>query len=76
MSVSSEAGAMAEEAIMDVKTVAACNAQKHMVKVGSVMETCSRAIAIRSEPILHVQNNRIKERNTEKKTKELTCSYL
>lgn len=32
MSVSSEAGAMAEEAIMDVKTVAACNAQKHMVK--------------------------------------------
>ncbi|KAK5971573.1 ABC transporter transmembrane region [Trichostrongylus colubriformis] len=32
MSVSSEAGAVAEEAIMNVKTVAACNGQDHMVK--------------------------------------------
>ncbi|XGW07053.1 hypothetical protein V3C99_016954 [Haemonchus contortus] len=32
MSVSGEAGAIAEEAIMNVKTVAACNGQKHMVK--------------------------------------------
>uniref|UniRef100_A0A0N4W449 ABC transporter ATP-binding protein n=1 Tax=Haemonchus placei TaxID=6290 RepID=A0A0N4W449_HAEPC len=32
MSVSGEAGAIAEEAIMNVKTVAACNGQKHMVE--------------------------------------------
>ncbi|VDO23678.1 unnamed protein product [Haemonchus placei] len=32
MSVSGEAGAIAEEAIMNVKTVAACNGQKYMVK--------------------------------------------
>ncbi|PIO59870.1 hypothetical protein TELCIR_18653, partial [Teladorsagia circumcincta] len=32
MSVSGEAGAIAEEAVMNVKTVAACNGQRHMVK--------------------------------------------
>lgn len=33
LSVSGAAGAIAEEAIMNVKTVAACNGQEHMVKV-------------------------------------------
>ncbi|KIH58560.1 hypothetical protein ANCDUO_11231 [Ancylostoma duodenale] len=32
LSVSGAAGAIAEEAIMNVKTVAACNGQEHMVK--------------------------------------------
>ncbi|VDM68983.1 unnamed protein product [Strongylus vulgaris] len=32
MSVSGTAGAIAEEAVMNVKTVAACNGQEHMVK--------------------------------------------
>ncbi|KHJ91894.1 hypothetical protein OESDEN_08227 [Oesophagostomum dentatum] len=33
VSVSGAAGAIAEEAIMNVKTVAACNGQEHMVKI-------------------------------------------
>ncbi|VDL77894.1 unnamed protein product [Nippostrongylus brasiliensis] len=33
MSVANEAGAIAEEAIMNAKTAASCNGQKHMVKV-------------------------------------------
>lgn len=33
MAVSAEAGCVAEEAIMNAKTVAACNGQDYMVKV-------------------------------------------
>ncbi|WKY13008.1 hypothetical protein Q1695_004099 [Nippostrongylus brasiliensis] len=47
MSVANEAGAIAEEAIMNAKTVASCNGQKHMVKKYEQQLKTGRRFAIR-----------------------------
>ncbi|WKY13006.1 hypothetical protein Q1695_004098 [Nippostrongylus brasiliensis] len=47
MSVANEAGAIAEEAIMNAKTVAACNGQRHMVKKYEQQLMTGRRFAIK-----------------------------